>query len=148
LFLDEPTTGLDPNTRRTIWNIINGIREQRNMTVFLTTHYMEEAEKANRVVIIDSGKIIADGTPNELKNRFSGDYVKLYSERSNKLDEILDKEHYTYKYDNKAYVVRVNNSKEAYDFLTANPEIVKDFEVIKGDMDDVFLNATGKKLEA
>ncbi len=147
LFLDEPTTGLDPKTRRTIWQIINTIREQQNMTVFLTTHYMEEAENANDVVIIDGGKIIAHGTPNGLKNTFSGDYIKLYREESAEADALLTEKKCDYKYEGGAYVVKVNDSKTALDFILANNSFFGDFEVVKGNMDDVFLNATGKKLE-
>ena len=78
LILDEPTTGLDPQTRKTIWNIIDRLRSQENLTVFLTTHYMEEAAEADYVVIIDSGKIVAKGTPLQLKNTYTGDFITLY----------------------------------------------------------------------
>ena len=78
LILDEPTTGLDPQTRRLLWDVIAGLRKQRHMTVFLTTHYMEEAADADYVVILDSGKIAAEGTPLQLKNAYSGDFITLY----------------------------------------------------------------------
>lgn len=78
LILDEPTTGLDPQTRRLIWNVISSFRKDENMTVFLTTHYMEEAAEADYVVIIDDGKISAEGTPLELKNIYTGDYITIY----------------------------------------------------------------------
>lgn len=78
LILDEPTTGLDPQTRKTLWSIISDLRKNENMTVFLTTHYMEEAAEADYVVIIDSGKISAEGTPLELKNSYTRDYVTIY----------------------------------------------------------------------
>ena len=78
LILDEPTTGLDPQTRKTLWNVISTLRKNENMTVFLTTHYMEEAAEADYVVILDSGKISAEGTPLELKNTYTGDFITLY----------------------------------------------------------------------
>ncbi|MDE5897232.1 MAG: ABC transporter ATP-binding protein, partial [Clostridia bacterium] len=75
LILDEPTTGLDPQTRKSVWEIVHRLRAEREMTVFLTTHYMEEASDADRVVILDAGRICADATPLELKNRYTGDYI-------------------------------------------------------------------------
>ena len=78
LILDEPTTGLDPQTRRLLWDVITQLRREKHMTVFLTTHYMEEAADADYVVILDSGKIVAEGTPLDLKNTFTGDYITLY----------------------------------------------------------------------
>ncbi len=146
LFLDEPTTGLDPKTRRLIWQIINDIRATQDMTVFLTTHYMEEAEQADDVVIIDSGKTIAQGSPAELKSRFSGDYVKLYCDQGAK-DEVLTARGYAFSYKNGAYVIKMDNDKSALDFIRKNEDIIEGFEVVKGNMDDVFLNATGKSLE-
>ena len=79
LILDEPTTGLDPQTRKTLWDVIFGLRKNQNMTVFLTTHYMEEAAEADYVVIIDKGKVVANGTPLELKNQYTGDFITLYN---------------------------------------------------------------------
>lgn len=79
LILDEPTTGLDPQTRKNIWNVINKLRKEEQITVLLTTHYMEEAADADYVVIIDSGKKVASGTPLELKNKYTGDFITLYN---------------------------------------------------------------------
>jgi ABC-type multidrug transport system ATPase subunit len=147
LFLDEPTTGLDPKTRQSVWNVINNLRIQTGMTVFLTTHYMEEAKEADNVVILDFGKIAAVGSPNALKNTYSGDYIKLYMKRSDSVDEILAKENYTFRYEHDCYFIKMSDSIEAKTFIMKNSDIINDFEVVKGDMDDVFLNATGKKLE-
>ena len=147
LFLDEPTTGLDPQTRQSVWKTVLEIMKKEKMTVFLTTHYMEEANKADRVVIIDSGRIVANDTPNNLKNVYSGDYLRLYLPRTSLMDEFLEKNGYRYEYAGESYSVKVNGSEGAKDFILKYPRLVYDFEVIKGDMDDVFLNATGKKLE-
>ncbi len=86
LILDEPTTGLDPQTRKTLWNVISILRKEKNMTVFLTTHYMEEAAEADYVVIIDSGKITAKGTPLELKNTYTGDFITLYGAKDSEIE--------------------------------------------------------------
>ena len=143
LILDEPTTGLDPQTRTIMWKVINDLRIKTGMTVFLTTHYMEEASDADYVVIIDSGKIVAEGTPNALKNEFANDYITIYNineEQAKKIAKDFVKV-------NDGYRFTVKNTKIATELITSNPEIFSDFEVVKGKMDDVFLNVTGKSLE-
>lgn len=145
LFLDEPTTGLDPQTRKTVWETVDELRKNLGMTVFLTTHYMEEADGADRVLIIDEGKISASGTPIELKNNFSSEKVKLYVPRSEETDSILSKENFDY--DNNCYTVYLKGGEAAKDFIHTYDGLITDFEVLKGDMDDVFLNITGKRAE-
>lgn len=147
LFLDEPTTGLDPKTRQSVWKVINTLRAEKDMTVFLTTHYMEEANEANNVVILDCGKIVACDTPNNLKNKYSGDYIKIYQNRSEEFDKILSGSRYGSTYDTNRYIIKMPDSKNAKDFIINHSSYINDFEVVKGDMDDVFLNATGKTLE-
>lgn len=147
LFLDEPTTGLDPSSRVFIWQFINKLREENKLTIFLTTHYMEETVNADKVTIIDSGKISAAGTPHELKNKFSSDYIKMYLDRTNETDGILIEGGYEFTYTGSAYSIKIGDSVEAKKFIEKYDSLLKDFEVIKGDMDDVFLNVTGKKLQ-
>lgn len=144
LILDEPTTGLDPQTRRAVWNVIDKLRHDTGMTVFLTTHYMEEANSADNVVIIDSGRIVAEGSPVGLKDRYSNNYIRLYTAANSKIDERLSR--YEYKYDNNCYIIPICESEETKRFILNNSDIIDDFEVVKGDMDDVFLNVTGKNL--
>lgn len=147
LILDEPTTGLDPQTRLAVWDLINDLREKTGMTVFLTTHYMVEAEKATYAVIMDKGNIIAQGTPLELKNKFSGDYVVIYSKQSDELNKTFHNQgmKFFYNHDSDYYRVLVKDGKEAMRFLEMNKDLIKDFEVQKGSMDDVFLNVTGAR---
>ena len=142
LILDEPTTGLDPQTRKTIWEIIERLRREENLTVFLTTHYMEEAADADYVIILDSGKIASEGTPLELKNRFVSDYITFYSVS----EEEIKKLSRPYEKIRDAYRVSVKNTEEALSLYKENPELFKDIEIVKGKMDDVFLRATGKAL--
>lgn len=142
LILDEPTTGLDPQTRRLLWNVIYALRKDRNMTVFLTTHYMEEAADADYVVIIDGGKMSAEGTPLELKNKYTGDFITLYGITEAEAKVLSDKTEAL----RDAYRISVSNTAEATSMIIAHPEIFKDFEITKGKMDDVFLAVTGKKL--
>lgn len=142
LILDEPTTGLDPQTRKTLWRVINDLRREEDMTVFLTTHYMEEAADADYVVVIDSGKIAAEGTPLDLKNRYSGDFITLYGVDEERV-RALGKE---YESINGAYRISVPSTKDATELMIKNPDIFCDYEIHKGKMDDVFIAVTGKKL--
>lgn len=143
LVLDEPTTGLDPQTRKLLWNVISDLRKHENMTVFLTTHYMEEAADADYVVILDSGKIAAEGTPLELKNTYTGDFITLYGiteEEAAKLGSTPE----SISEDN--FRIEVPNTAAATELIIRHPEIFRDYEITKGKMDDVFLAVTGRKL--
>lgn len=142
LILDEPTTGLDPQTRRLLWNVIAGLREQRHMTVFLTTHYMEEAADADYVVILDSGKIAAEGTPLQLKNAYSGDFITLYGATEAQVRQLGGKAEIL----RDAYRIEVADTAAATELILKYPDIFRDYEITKGKMDDVFLAVTGKKL--
>lgn len=143
LILDEPTTGLDPEARKALWSVVTSLRKNQNMTVFLTTHYMEEAADADYVVILDSGKISAEGTPLELKNNYTGDFVTIYNVDEDKIKAL------GLPYENIRDAVRiaVKNTEEARDLIVKYPDLFTDFEITKGKMDDVFLAVTGKKLE-
>lgn len=142
LILDEPTTGLDPQTRKTLWQVINTLRKERGMTVFLTTHYMEETADADYVVILDSGKIVAEGTPVDLKNKYTGDYITFYNvDKAN-----IEKLGLSFEEINGAFRVAVKDSEQAKELILKHPELFTDFEIVKGKMDDVFLAVTGKNL--
>ena len=143
LVLDEPTTGLDPQTRKLLWEQIETLRKTKNMTVFLTTHYMEEAADADYVVILEHGRIAAEGTPLDLKNRFTGDYITIY----NATEESVKSLGKPYKKIRDAYRVEVRDTVEAKELIVSRPEIFTDFEITKGKMDDVFLAVTGKELQ-
>lgn len=146
LFLDEPTTGLDPKTRLDVWNAIDALRK-KGLTVFLTTHYMEETKLCDNVIILDNGTIKAMGTPNELKNQYASDRLIWYTEESIENSNILDKYNLSYKYNKDAYIIKIKGSFEVIDMLHQNSNYFNDFEIIKGDMDSVFLNVTGKELK-
>lgn len=142
LILDEPTTGLDPQTRKTLWNVVSELRKKENMTVFLTTHYMEEAADADYVVIIDGGRISAEGTPLELKNTYTGDYITLYGVE----EETVKQLDVNYEQIRDAYRLSVPDTKAATELILKYPDVFNDYEITKGKMDDVFLSVTGKKL--
>ena len=143
LILDEPTTGLDPEARKTLWQVITDLRKQENMTVFLTTHYMEEAADADYVVILDNGKIAAEGTPLQLKNEFTGDFITLYHAKENDIKNLG----LPYEIIKDACRVAVKNTEEARNLIMKYPSLFTDFEITKGKMDDVFLAVTGKNPE-
>lgn len=142
LILDEPTTGLDPQTRRMIWSVIETLRRDEGLTVFLTTHYMEEAADADYVIILDDGRISASGSPLELKNKYANDYITLYGK------DIASAESLGYPVEKigDACRITVPDTAAATKLIIAHPDLFLDYEVTKGKMDDVFLAVTGKKL--
>ncbi len=146
LILDEPTTGLDPQTRKVVWRVIDELRKDAEMTVFLTTHYMEEAADADSVVILDAGRIVASGTPIELKNKYTGDFISFYGEDAEALSKKLTPLGRELKTIPGGYRIEVKDTAEATALIIAHPELFDNYEVSKGKMDDVFLAATGKKL--
>lgn len=141
LFLDEPTTGLDPKSRSIVWKYINKLRLEQKITIFLTTHYMEEVVDADRVVILDKGTIVANDTPANLKTQYANTKLYWYIEENKANDSLIDG--YEYKYEVDHYIVNMK-CDEIRDFIFNNK--IDNFEVFKGSMDDVFLKLTGKEL--
>lgn len=146
LILDEPTTGLDPKTRITVWKIIEKLRKENGLTVFLTTHYMEEASDSDYVVILDTGKIAAEGTPHELKNSYASDFIKFYNHREEAEKYFLTLG-YNIKNERDFTEIELKGTAEASKFFKEMPQIFEDFEILKGNMDNVFLKVTGKDLQ-
>ena len=142
LILDEPTTGLDPQTRKLLWDVVDRLRKEENMTVFLTTHYMEEAADADYVVILDRGRIAAEGTPLQLKNRHTGDFITLYGVTEDEVKTLGS----AYESLPGGFRLSVPNTAAATEHILRYPHIFRDYEVSKGKMDDVFLAVTGQKL--
>ncbi len=142
LILDEPTTGLDPQTRSMLWKVVGDLRKTEGMTVFLTTHYMEEAADADYVVILDSGRIAAEGTPLALKNSYTGDFITLYGVEEGQVRQLGA----PYEAIRDAYRVSVPDTAAATELIRSHPEVFRDYEITKGRMDDVFLSVTGKQM--
>ena len=142
LILDEPTTGLDPQTRSILWKVVGQLRKQEQLTVFLTTHYMEEAADADDVVILDHGKIAAEGTPLSLKNTYTADYITLYGVQEQQVQGLGR----PYEALRDGYRVAVPNTAAATELIVKHPALFRDYEITKGRMDDVFLAVTGKQL--
>lgn len=141
LILDEPTTGLDPGTRSKVWRIISKLREDFKMTIFLTTHYMEEATDADYVTILDKGRIIAEGTPLELKTQYATDILHLYGVDESEVKKLK----LPYQKIHKDFQIKVKNSAVVTQLIVKNPELFQDFELIKSTLDDVFLAVTKSK---
>ncbi len=147
LFLDEPTTGLDPQTRSNIWETIRALQTKQGLTVFMTTHYMEEAAGADYVMIIDDGLLAARGTPHDLRARFSSDRLVLRG-NAEALPRALDAAGYTYTRQSDVFVIAVSDTLAARPILDACGELITGFEVQSGTMDDVFITVTGKEMRS
>ncbi|EAG6774421.1 ABC transporter [Listeria monocytogenes] len=141
LLLDEPTTGLDPKTRVSVWKIIDYLREELGMTVFLTTHYLEEAKDADQLAVIHKGKIIAQGTPANIRSRFSVDKIFFYDAKVAELQTIIEKINLTFKVTKETMRVDViNQDVEILAILNQTAGLYGSFEVIKGNLDDAFIS--------
>ncbi|ECB9810528.1 ABC transporter ATP-binding protein [Listeria monocytogenes] len=141
LLLDEPTTGLDPKTRVSVWKIIDYLREELGMTVFLTTHYLEEAKDADQLAVIHKGKIIAQGTPANIRSRFSVDKIFFYDAKVAELQTIIEKINLPFKVTKETMRVDViNQDVEILAILNQTAGLYGSFEVIKGNLDDAFIS--------
>jgi len=146
LFLDEPTTGLDPQTRKSVWETIRNLQEEKGMTVFLTTHYMEEAAGADYVTVIDNGFISAKGTPSELKEKYSSNNLKISSKKISELDTILNEQSIRHTVLGEVIVIPILRSLDAIPLIERYKGYIESFEVLNGTMDDAFINITGKEI--
>lgn len=142
LFLDEPTAGLDPQSREQVWQTVYGLQASTGLTVFLTTHYMEETERAGLVYVINAGKIIAHGSPTDLRAKHSKDELRVTAKNTAEVAKVLKakKQHFTV--EGKQFAVAVASSQAALDVLKSCEQHISDFEFRHGTMDDVFLQLT------
>jgi len=140
----KPTTGLDPQSRNLVWSTLRKLRGELGITVFLTTHYMEEADPADQVVLIDHGHIIAQGTPSALRRDYSRHVLSF--PRGEEIVKALSAAGLRATERTERVQALVENPRDAVDFIAAHRGIIEDFEFVQGDMDDVFLALTGKEL--
>lgn len=145
LFLDEPTTGLDPQTRAGIWETVRRLQRENGMTVFLTTHYMEEADSADYVVVLDNGRVKAKGAPNQLKKEYAADCLKLYGDVPHLID-IIKETGLSYSVLADGIKINLENTISALPLLEKARGAITGFEVAMGDMDDAFMGITGKEI--
>ncbi|HOO27540.1 MAG TPA: ATP-binding cassette domain-containing protein [Lachnospiraceae bacterium] len=146
LFLDEPTTGLDPQTRKSIWDTIKRLQTDTGMSVFLTTHYMEEAAESDYVMVIDHGELVAKGTPTELKTQYSSDLLKLFASDRQSLQNFLHEKQLAYTLSSEAFLIKLPDTMAALPILETCKAFISGFQVLQGTMDDAFLGITGKEL--
>ena len=145
LFLDEPTTGLDPQTRKSVWDTVERLQREKNMTVFLTTHYMEEAAKANYVCVIDEGKLSAQGSPAELREKYSSDTLKIKATDQAAALNALKRLDRSYTCENGMIKIPLSKTVDAIELLDELRPWIEIFEVSCGSMDEAFIAITGKK---
>jgi multidrug/hemolysin transport system ATP-binding protein len=146
LILDEPTTGLDPQTRQNVWQAIEHLRKEKQMTIFLTTHYMEEAAQADYVVVIDNGSIAAKGTPSQLKEQYSTDHLIINTSHIKEIINLLKPMGYTYDLKGDTIKVKLDSTLQALPVLEQCKDKISGFQVIEGNMDDAFISITGKEI--
>ena len=148
LFLDEPTTGLDPQTRNRMWEYITKLQKEKNITIFLTTHYMDEAEICDHVAIMDDGKIMVNDTPKQLKKHYTKDKAIVNVSHSDEFEQTIKKSHFTYeKMDNTFHIdVEVDDIQSFLTILQSFKGKIEDLEIKKGTLNDVFLEITGKEI--
>lgn len=147
LFLDEPTTGLDPQTRKDVWQTVRKLQKQTGMTVFLTTHYMEEAAKADYVAVIEEGKLIEKGTPSALREQYSRDRLRLKVTEPGAVKETLARQNFSYREEGGVITVYLNRTTDALPLLREFDTGIEMLEVLAGSMDDAFIEITGKETE-
>jgi ABC-2 type transport system ATP-binding protein len=146
LFLDEPTTGLDPQTRANVWEYIHKLQKQKNITIFLTTHYMDEAEICNQVAIIDGGKIVAHDTPANLKKKYTSTTMKIKTSNPDSLTGYLTERSIKYLCENGQVTIYATNTEDVLTITTEFKETITDIEINKGTLNDVFIAITGKEI--
>jgi len=144
LVLDEPTTGLDAQSRKNIWETILRLQEETKMTVFLTTHYIEEAAESDFVVVMDKGKIVAKGTPEQLKSTYSSHRLVLIAKDQAKLREMLQADHHVFFEERSMFRLTLNATTDAIPILNKYADFLLSFEVKMSSLDDVFLTITEK----
>lgn len=149
LFLDEPTTGLDPQTRKSIWETVREMQKKTNMTVFLTTHYMEEAAKADYIVVIDDGRITASGTPAQLREEYAKDllYLSCKPEAEAQIRSYFKQNGFEFRDESGRIIVTLESTVSALPILSKIGDSLINFEVVAGTMDDAFIAITGGGLQ-
>lgn len=148
LFLDEPTTGLDPQTRANVWEYIHKLQKQKNITIFLTTHYMDEAEISSSVAIIDHGKIAAFDTPDNLKKQYADSILRVACTRGDELEAYLAAHGVKHRFADGVFFIYTREHSFALELLAQFQDSITDFEYTKGTLNEVFLTVTGREIRA
>ena len=147
LFLDEPTVGLDPESRRNLWEYLQEVRKKSGVTIFLTTHYLDEVEGADHVCIINKGKIVADGTPEDIKKNITKEYVLMEVDDSSKLEEHLKSKDYKYEIKDSIFKVFTEKDSDSQKLITGIPMELKKLDIHKASLEDAYLEIIHETLD-
>lgn len=146
LFLDEPTTGLDIQTRLAIWQLLHDLQQSRQLTIVLTTHYLDEADHAQQVYVVDHGQIIASGSANQIKQRYASNQLTLFTPDARSLSEKMPDNIGSQVINEHEILIKTGNATEAISLITQHQSILTNFEYRLGTMDDAFVALTGKEM--
>lgn len=146
LFLDEPTTGLDIQTRLAIWQLLHDLQQSRQLTIVLTTHYLDEADHAQQVYVVDHGQIIASGSANQIKQRYASNQLTLFTSDARSLSEKLPDNSSSQVINEHEILIKTGNATEAITLITQYRSALTNFEYRLGTMDDAFVALTGKEM--
>jgi len=140
LLLDEPTTGLDPESRSKIWQMVTNLRNEENVTILLTTHYLEETNESDHVVVLNEGRVQVAGKPSEIKDRYSHNFLIIHTNHKEELEVMLDDQNTAYKYRDGMFFIPLKNTKEAISIINDCQGLIESYEVKQGTMDDAFMS--------
>lgn len=140
LLLDEPTTGLDPESRNKIWQMVTNLRNEENVTILLTTHYLEETNEADHVVVLNEGRVQVAGKPSEIKDRYSHNFLIIHTNHKEKLEVMLNDQKTAYDYRDGMFFIPLKNTKEAISIINDCQDLIESYEVKQGTMDDAFMS--------
>jgi len=140
LLLDEPTTGLDPESRSKIWQMVTNLRNEENVTILLTTHYLEETNESDHVVVLNEGRVQVAGKPSEIKDRYSHNFLIIHTNHKEELEVMLDDQNTAYKYRDGMFFIPLKNTKEAISIINDCQDLIESYEVKQGTMDDAFMS--------
>ena len=146
LFLDELTVGLDPKAQNIVWKLVEKLNKEKKVTVIFTTHYLEESERSDQVLILHKGKIIDNDNVNNLKNKYHLNYILVSGLKNEKMEVLLVKNKINFIYKNDCYHIYFSDEEELNFCLSKLNEFLKNFKIIKGSMRDVFLHAVGEEI--
>ena len=146
LFLDEPTTGLDIQTRKSIWDLLYQLQREEGMTVVLTTHYLDEADEADQIYIVDHGKVIAQGSALDIKSQYATNILKIRFKERQQIESLKSSGMSVEQQSQLEYVLQPESEREAIDYLAQVRDKIAHFEFRPGTMDDAFIALTGREV--
>ena len=146
LFLDEPTTGLDIQTRKSIWDLLYQLQREEGMTVVLTTHYLDEADEADQIYIVDHGKVIAQGSALDIKSQYATNILKIRFKERQQIESLKSSGMSVEQQSQLEYVLQPESEREAIDYLVQVRDKLAHFEFRPGTMDDAFIALTGREV--